>query len=229
MIGYLSGSLRSAAEQKWLVWIGQTETVGVGYSVTVPARDVYQKVQLSNPVGLWIYTHVREDILDLFGFLTSLEKELFLTLLGISGVGPKVALALLGGLAPEELIEAIIVKDQQALCGISGVGKKTAERIVLELSESIGKKIKTFKAKQSFEATDGSLATSAGSGAEESGEADRFLISGVLEDSMMALQALGFRENDISIPLKKLLRSSDAPVSVEAVVKTFLKQRSAQR
>jgi holliday junction DNA helicase RuvA len=90
-------------------------------------------------VQLHIYTHVRQDALQLFGFLTPREKEIFLLLLGVSGIGPKVALNILSGISSQELHQALLGEDSQRIQRIPGVGKKTAERIVLELKDKVKK------------------------------------------------------------------------------------------
>jgi Holliday junction DNA helicase RuvA len=108
---------------------------GVGYDVRVPLSTFFELPDEGKTVRLRVHTHVREDALSLYGFLTELERTLFRLLLTISGVGPKLALAILSGLPPARLVAALRHGDLAALTGIPGVGKKTAERIVLELRE----------------------------------------------------------------------------------------------
>jgi len=110
---------------------------GVGYEVFVPLSTFYVVGEAGAEVTLRTHTHVREDALALFGFATALEQELFERLIGISGIGPKVALAVLSGIEPLELIRAIERGDIARLTAIPGVGKKTAERIVLELKDRL--------------------------------------------------------------------------------------------
>jgi Holliday junction DNA helicase RuvA len=113
------------------------DVAGVGYDVFVPLSTFYGMGEPGTDIALRIHTHVREDALQLFGFATSLEQELFERLIGVSGIGPKVALAVLSGIEPKELIRAIERGDLARLTAIPGVGKKTSERIVLELKDRL--------------------------------------------------------------------------------------------
>ena len=110
---------------------------GVGYDVFVPLSTFYSLGEPGSETALRIHTHVREDALVLYGFATLLEQELFERLIGVSGIGPKVALAVLSGIEPLELIRAIERGDLARLTAIPGVGKKTSERIVLELKDRL--------------------------------------------------------------------------------------------
>jgi len=110
---------------------------GVGYDVAVPLSTFYGLGDAGAEIALRVHTHVREDALLLYGFATALEQELFERLIGISGIGPKVALAVLSGIEPLELVRAIERGDLARLTAIPGVGKKTSERIVLELKDRL--------------------------------------------------------------------------------------------
>jgi Holliday junction DNA helicase RuvA len=110
---------------------------GVGYNVFVPLSTFYGLGDPGAEIALRIHTHVREDAFTLYGFATLLEQELFERLIGVSGIGPKVALAVLSGIEPQELIRAIERADVARLTAIPGVGKKTSERIVLELKDRL--------------------------------------------------------------------------------------------
>jgi len=146
MISYLAGKLVEAAPGKIVV-----EVAGVGYEVTVPQSSFEHLPDLQREVKVLTYQHVREDALDLYGFLTAEERDLFKTLLGISGIGPKVAIGILSGISIHEFYHAIAHHDTKRLSSISGVGKKTAERLVLELKDKVqsipGSKITAGKAK----------------------------------------------------------------------------------
>ena len=130
MIGRLTGRLASKSTDHVLLDVG-----GVGYFVHIPLSTFYELPEAESPASLWIHTHVREDTLALYGFLTERERSLFLMLLSVAGIGPKVALTVLSGIPPVELIEALRKQDVRRLVAVPGVGKKTAERMVLELSE----------------------------------------------------------------------------------------------
>jgi Holliday junction DNA helicase RuvA len=110
---------------------------GVGYLVQTTQRAL-AKAQGGNEVGLDTYLHVREDVLQLYGFAEPAERELFELLLSVSGVGPKVAIAILSGSTPTDLRRAIALSDETRFVAIPGIGKKTAQRIVLELREKLG-------------------------------------------------------------------------------------------
>ena len=112
---------------------------GVGYEVHVPLSTYYDVGDIGTDVALRIHTHVREDALHLYGFLTSLEQQLFERLIGISGIGPKLAVAVLSGIEPRELVAAVQRGDVARLTGIPGIGRKTAERIVLELKDRLAR------------------------------------------------------------------------------------------
>lgn len=110
---------------------------GVGYEVFVP-DSVHNRLHLDQPVTLLTYCHIREDAFHIFGFLKEEEKSLFIMLLGISGIGPKVALAILSTLSPSEFGRAILDSDVTAFTKVGGVGKKTAQRVVLEMKAKMG-------------------------------------------------------------------------------------------
>jgi len=130
MIGRLVGRLAEKSPDRVILDVG-----GVGYLVHIPLSTFYELPDTENPASLWIHTHVREDTLALYGFLTEKERTLFLLLLGVAGIGPRVALTVLSGIPPGELIEALRSQDVRRLIAIPGVGKKTADRMVLELAE----------------------------------------------------------------------------------------------
>jgi Holliday junction DNA helicase RuvA len=132
MIAHLRGRLLFKTPQSAVVDAG-----GVGYEVTISIPTFTALPAEGEEVALLVYTHVREDALALFGFTTPTEKRLFEKLLSISGIGPKLAVTVLSGLPPERLIAAIHGQDHAMLTRIPGVGKKTAERIVLELKDKL--------------------------------------------------------------------------------------------
>lgn len=135
MIAWVSGVLRekdARRPQRVVIDVG-----GVGYEVWAPLFTIYAIGDAGAQVSLRIHTHVREDALQLFGFATELEQQLFERLIGVSGVGPKLALAVLSGLDPESLVRAIRGNDLGRLTAIPGVGRKTAERLVVELKDRL--------------------------------------------------------------------------------------------
>lgn len=132
MIGRLSGTLVEKQPNQVLVDVG-----GVGYRVVIPLSTFAALPDLNAPVTLLVHTHLREDQLQLFGFLTAREKQLFEMLIAVTGVGPALALKLLSGKPAEELLGAIGRGEIERLMGIPGIGKKTAERIVVELRDRL--------------------------------------------------------------------------------------------
>lgn len=132
MIAHLRGRILEKHPNRIVV-----DVAGVGYEVFVPLSTFYGLGDAGIEVALRIHTHVREDALVLYGFATLLEQALFERLIGVSGIGPKLALAVLSGIEPPELIRAIERGDVARLTAIPGVGKKTAERIVLELKDRL--------------------------------------------------------------------------------------------
>jgi Holliday junction DNA helicase RuvA len=132
MIARLRGSLVEKTPSRIVVDVG-----GVGYDVQVPLSTFYPLGEAGSGVALRIHTHVREDLIALYGFGTPIEHDLFERLILISGVGPKLALAVLSGIEPAELIRAVRQQDVARLTAIPGVGKKTAERIGLEMKDRL--------------------------------------------------------------------------------------------
>ena len=132
MIAVLRGSIAEKSPSRVIVDVG-----GVGYDVTVPLSTFYDLGDTGSEVALRVHTHVREDVIALYGFATRLEQDLFERLIGVSGIGPKVGLSVLSGIEPTDLIRAISQSDVARLTAIPGVGKKTAERIVLELKDRL--------------------------------------------------------------------------------------------
>lgn len=132
MIGLLRGRIADRQPNTLVV-----DVQGVGYEVHVPLSTFYDVGEIGDDVMLRIYTHVREDALQLYGFLTELERQLFERLIGISGIGPKLAIAVLSGMDPREVLSAVQRGDVARLTGIPGIGKKTSERIVLELRDRL--------------------------------------------------------------------------------------------
>ena len=134
MIAHLKGILFKKTTQSIIIDVG-----GVGYEVSVPLSTFYSLPETDEKVSLQIHTHVKDDSLTLFGFNTSLEKTLFLMLVSVSGIGPKLSVNILSGMGPQDLLGAIAHGDAIRLQAIPGIGKKTAERIALELKDRASK------------------------------------------------------------------------------------------
>jgi holliday junction DNA helicase RuvA len=132
MIAHLRGKLLAKHPNQAIVEAG-----GVGYDVTISVPTFSDLPQAGSEVALHIHTHVREDIIALYGFLRSAEKKLFEKLITVSGIGPKLAITILSGMAADEMVNAIRGNDIARLTRIPGIGKKTAERMVLELRDKL--------------------------------------------------------------------------------------------
>ena len=176
--------------------------IGFGIHITLNAFELLDSTSAGEPVVLHTYLHVREDALQLYGFASAEEKHFFKLLLGISGVGPRLAQAILSGMAPDRLREAIQLEDVASITRIPGVGKKTAQRIVLELKEKL-------KSEEKIEHIQEKIAP---------GSANRQAMEAVL-----ALVALGYKENEAEKAVRIVLsRKND--VSLEELIKEALKE-----
>ena len=132
MIAHLSGTLLSKQPNSVIL-----DVAGVGYEVTIPVSTFYDLEDAGSNVQLRIYTHVREDALQLYGFKTARERELFLRLISVSGIGPRLRITLLSGMSADEMIASIRTNNLARLTLIPGVGRKTAERLVMELRDKV--------------------------------------------------------------------------------------------
>jgi Holliday junction DNA helicase RuvA len=132
MIAHLSGTLLAKQATSVILDVG-----GVGYEVIIPLSTFYEMEEPGARVSLRIYTYVREDTLQLYGFKTARERELFLRLISVNGVGPKLAIAMLSSLTADEIIMAIRTNNLARLTSVPGVGRKTAERLIIELRDKV--------------------------------------------------------------------------------------------
>jgi len=204
LIAQLSGKLVQKQPNSVIIDVG-----GVGYDVTIPVSTFYELGEPGSDVSLKIHTHVREDALQLFGFWTSREKDLFLKLTSVSGVGPKLAITMLSGMPAGELINAITTDDHARLTSIPGVGRKTAERVVVELRDKLA--VITLEAREAERAASRDLPV---------GEA------AVRDDTISALMALGYpkaiAERAVSFALRE-----EGDRNIEAVLKRALRRLSS--
>lgn len=205
MIGYLRGECLEVTASGCLLGVGAA-TGGahsvVGYDVRTPARAGYNDLLPGERVAFWIYTHVREDQLDLYGFRSAQEKAFFMALLSVNGVGPKSALALLSAAEPQAVLAAILEGDKDFLTDLPGIGEKTAARMVLELKKKLSKMVE-----------EGVLA--AGPVTPKA--------ASVNQEARDALVGLGFKESDIARAFESLGESAREMKS-EALIKAALKQ-----
>jgi holliday junction DNA helicase RuvA len=180
MIAFLSGKL--LAKHPGTVIL---DVQGVGYEVAIPLSTFYELGEVEADVQLHIYTHVREDALQLFGFRTRRERELFMQLISVSGVGAKMAIAMLSAMSTDEIILAIRTENLAKLTAIPGVGRKTAERLVIELRDKVMKMLAP------------ETETAALSDAREKQEVDL-----VYDDALSALLNLGYQRSAAEKALK---------------------------
>jgi len=132
MIAYITGKIINKEANSVIL-----ENIGIGYEILIPLSTFYELPDYSENVSLYVYPYLREDTLTLFGFSSILEKRLFTMLISVAGIGPRLAINILSGIGPKELLSAISNEDTDRLRKIPGVGSKTAKRIVLELKEKI--------------------------------------------------------------------------------------------
>ena len=195
MIALLTGKLAYKSIDHLIIDVG-----GVGYRVKIPLSSFYVLPE-AGEVRLHIFTYVKEDAIHLYGFLTAEEKELFVLLLSVSGVGPKLAVNILSNIPAADLRAALSQGNDKRLAAIPGIGKKTADRLILELREKVGK-----------------LAASIGAphpNAPPTGTTD------TLDDTLSALINLGYKEAQARKALEALELAPDTPV--EGVLKGALK------
>ena len=203
MIAHLSGTLLLKQATSVIVDVG-----GVGYEVTIPLSTFYELEELGSIVQLRIYTHVREDALQLYGFKTARERELFMRLISVSGIGPKLGITLLSGMSADEMIASIRTNNLARLTLIPGVGRKTAERLVVELRDKI--------ASLSSAELEEELSTEAGAHAAPNEEAVR-------SDALSALLNLGYQKSAAEKAISAAL-SEAGDVSVESILRRSLKR-----
>ncbi len=174
MIAYLQGTLLAKQATSLILDVN-----GVGYEVTIPLSTFYDLEEAGAHVSLRIYTYVREDALQLYGFRTARERELFMRLISVTGIGPKSGIAMLSGMSADEIISAIRANNLARLTSIPGVGRKTAERLVIELRDKI--------AALSSPALEEDLASQTPGGALQTEDTLR-------EDTLSALLNLGYQK-----------------------------------
>ncbi|HTH37958.1 MAG TPA: Holliday junction branch migration protein RuvA, partial [Pyrinomonadaceae bacterium] len=133
MIAFLSGKLQEKSANSVIVDVG-----GVGYEVAIPLSTFYEIGEVGETVELRVYTNVREDAIQLFGFKTQREKDLYLKLISVQGVGAKSGITMLSGMSADEIVAALRTENLAKLTSIPGVGRKTAERLVVELRDKVG-------------------------------------------------------------------------------------------
>ena len=179
------------------------DTQGVGYRIFIPLTTFYELPELGHMVTLHIHTHVKQDAISLFGFYSLQERDLFQLMISVSGIGPKIAMNILSGISVNELLQAISGGDLGKLISIPGVGKKMAERLILELKEKVIKKMIA----ENIPAADHQ---------QKEGEI-------VKEDVLSALVNLGYKSNVAKEALDKALQTAEGELAMDQLLKKTLK------
>lgn len=198
MIAFLTGRLAFKAPTHLTL-----DVQGVGYEVHIPLSTYYALPNLDEVTALNIHTHLREDAIQLFGFLSQSEKDSFLLLTSVSGIGPKLALSVLSSLSIADLVQAIQTEDLEKLATVPGIGKKSAGRLALELKDKVGK---IQGAHPHF------------SSAEASGLDPHY------EDALSALVNLGYRAQDAKDALKRVTKATTGSLALKELIREGLKE-----
>jgi len=196
MIARISGILIQKSATQCVV-----DVHGTGYSIAVPLTTFYDLPDIGQAVILQIHTHVREDAINLYGFHTQQDREVFQLLISVSGIGPKLAVNILSGIAAPELIRAVMEEDLKRLTGIPGVGKKTAERMILELKDKAAKLGREM-------VMIGAL--------DKTGDT-------VQDDALSALVNLGYRTPAAKDVIERIVREAQTSPSLDSLLKQALR------
>lgn len=175
---------------------------GIGYQVYVPLTTFYDLPDAGQPVVLHIHTHVRQDAINLFGFQTPEERDIFQLMLAVNGIGPKLAINILSGIAASELFKAVSEANLKKLVGIPGVGKKMAERIILELKDKVKK---------------------LGVSAEHITKTESAADDGMKEDALSALVNLGYKSQAAEDALNRVYGEHPEGLALDTLLKRVLK------
>ncbi|HSA62605.1 MAG TPA: Holliday junction branch migration protein RuvA [Nitrospiraceae bacterium] len=198
MIAFLTGRLAFKAPTHLTL-----DVQGVGYEVHIPLSTYYALPNLDEVTALNIHTHLREDAIQLFGFLSQYEKESFLLLTTVSGIGPKLALSVLSSLPVADLVRAIQTEDVDKLATVPGIGKKSAGRIALELKDKVGR---------------------IQPGTVQATASDVPGVDGPYEDALSALVNLGYRPQDAREALKRVTKAAANPIILKDLIREGLKE-----
>lgn len=199
MIAYLSGKLLTKHANSVILDVN-----GVGYEITIPLSTFYELEENGSDVSLRIYTHVREDTLQLFGFKTAREREIFLQLITVSGIGPKLGITVLSGMSADDLVGAIRTNNLARLNSVPGIGKKTAERLVIELRDKIAQ-LSSPELEQEFASKQESTTSS----------------DAVYDDALSALVNLGYQKTIAEKALRSAIQEGTAN-TVQALLRRSL-------
>jgi Holliday junction DNA helicase RuvA len=197
MIARLSGTLVEKSVTQCVI-----DVHGAGYRVVVPLTTFYELPEIGQPVVIHVHTHVREDAIHLYGFHARLEQAVFQLLISVGGIGPKLAINILSGIAAGELIQAVLEDDVKRLIGIPGVGKKTAERMILELKDKLAKLDRQIVAVGTVTAAKGVQ---------------------VKDDALSALVNLGYKGTAVKEVVDRIMREAPEVPSLDQILKRALR------
>lgn len=197
MIAALTGRLAHKAPSHVIL-----DVHGVGYEVFIPLSTFYALPEINESASLSVYTHLREDAIQLYGFVTALEKDSFILLTSISGIGPKLALSVLSALNVPDLVSAILAGDVEKLSSVPGIGKKTAARIVLELKDKV----------ERLRVTPGPIPQAL------SGPLGR-----LQDDALSALVNLGYKSADVKEAITRAAQVRPEPIPLTELIREVLK------
>jgi len=198
MIALINGSLIYKSISHVIV-----EANGIGYQIFIPLTTFYELPDMNQKVTLHIHTHVRQDDISLFGFGTGEEKGVFELMISVSGIGPKLAMNILSGISAEELVRAVSHGNLERLVAIPGVGKKTAERMILELKDKVIK-LSTYEA---IYKDDGDIR----------------VYDSIIDDVLSALVNLGYKSQRAREVLDKIIKESPESLTLDILLKKALK------
>lgn len=198
MIALIYGKIAHKGISSIVVDVG-----GVGYRVFIPLTTFYELPEAGEPVTLHVHTHVKEDAINLFGFYTIRERDLFQLLISVSGIGPKIAMNIISGIVVRDLLQAISRGDVGKLVAIPGVGRKMAERLILELKEKVAKKMDVEQVPAEDDRQD--------------------TYETIKEDVLSALINLGYKSNAAKDAIDKVAGTSAGNLTLDALLKKSLK------
>ena len=200
MIAHIQGFLHFKSPEYLVI-----DVDGIGYQVQVSLSTFYDLPQLGSTVSLHIHTHVREDALQLYGFQSPEEKALFVRLISISGIGPRLAVNILSGISPAELVESLSQNNLARLISIPGVGRKTAERIMVELRDKVSSLVPGHDVTEPVKTT-----------------ADEAMI----EDALSALLNLGYKKGVAQRAIENARKRLQGEITLESLLKESLRSLS---
>jgi Holliday junction DNA helicase RuvA len=221
MIEYLSGKVLTRLPHSLILDVN-----GVGYGVQMPLSSLCEAPAPGSPTALWIETYVREDSIRLFGFLTLEDKQAFQMLTSVSGIGPRIALAVLSSLSARDLRAVVLNNKVSHLESVPGIGKRTAEKMILELRPKMEKASKSGATAKSGTLTTGKAGSPTPSPSDIDGLDDLDAMESVFYDVRSALENLGYKDKDVTqvlALLEETHRSSPETADFQVIMKSALK------